>query len=46
MAAKLRKDETASVSFRIDKSLKKSLKKKYGRKLSDKVVPYLKQLCG
>ena len=43
---KLKKDTTEALSFRIDKVLKKKLKAKYGRKLSDKVVPFLKQLCG
>lgn len=46
MASKLKADTTASVSIRVDKKLKAKLKKKYGRKLSVKVVPYLEELCG
>lgn len=43
--AKLKKDTTESLTFRVDKGLKRKLKKKYGRKLSLKVVPYLTGLC-
>ena len=41
---KLKKDTTAPLTFRVDKALKKKLKKKYGRKLSIKVIPYLQTL--
>jgi hypothetical protein len=43
---KLKRDTTDSLTFRIDKALKKKLKKKYGRKLSVHVVPVLEKLCG
>lgn len=43
---KLKKDTTASLSFRVDKILKNKLKKKFGRKLSIKVLPILEELCG
>jgi len=46
MAAKLKSETTTSISVRVDKTLKKTLKKKYGRKLSSEVVPFLQKLCG
>ena len=43
---KLKKDTTTAVSIRVDKKLKNRLKKKFGRKLSVKVVPFLEEICG
>jgi len=43
---KLKKDTTASVSIRVDKKLKAKLYKKFKRKLSVQVVPFLEKLCG
>ena len=41
----LKKDTTAPLTIRVDKTLKKKLKKKYGRKLAAVVVPHLEVLC-
>ena len=38
------KDTTSILAFRIDKSLKNKLKKKYGRKLSTAIVPVFQKL--
>lgn len=43
---KLKRDTTSGLTIRIDKVLKRKLKKKYGRKLSVQVVPFLEKLCG
>ena len=40
----LKKDTTETVSIRIDKDLKVKLIKKHGRKLSVKLIPYLKKI--
>jgi len=39
-----KKDTTETVTLRIDKGLKEKLKKTYGRKLSVKIIPYLKKI--
>jgi len=42
---KVKKEPTEIISLRVPKKLKAKIKKKYGRKLSQKVVPYLENLC-
>lgn len=42
---KVKKEPTEIISLRVPKKLKAKIKKKYGRKLSTKVVPYLENLC-
>ena len=44
--SKEKKEQTEIISLRVPKKLKAKIKKKYGRKLSEKVVPYLEYICG
>ena len=42
----LKKDTTDTLTIRVDKGLKSRLKKKYGRKLSSVLIPFLEKKCG
>jgi Zn-finger domain-containing protein len=39
-----KKEPTETITLRIDMGLKEKLRKTYGRKLSVKLIPYLKKI--
>jgi len=41
---KLKKDTTSIIALRVDKDLKARLQEKFGRKLSNKVIPFLEKI--